>query len=851
MRFWFETAKARAGILSLILSLLVALTCFSFSAYADEIGDEESAGTIQNESLDTDSSNREADKAPVRGAVDPALAFPEDVNANAVSDDGDRVTASSGDGCQIMTEGVSGNDSLAAEPNADAQSLNAPDSSGSSSNEDLAEGVTAPSGTTQPAPARTAPARAAKAPATGWSLEGVEVSDASPDLGQSVTIAPKVKGDASKLSFKYVWEQGNWAKWGVLAPMQGGAASYTYRVPVAGPLTFYVDATDGSRSETKTAAVNVADWSASLSAPSLSVAPDSVRLEARASHGSEAGLEYKFVWEKQDWAEWGVARKFQASSSASWAPSEPGDYTVWLDARDRYGTVRHDTARVTVKPAGWWGVSGVKLSASPKLGRELTVKPVLVGKAPAGLSYKYVWTRPGWAEWGVLAPMEKGAASYTYALDKSGDLEWYVDVSDGRSTRTASASARVAPEEWSLSGLSASFGADGTATLSPKASGQTAFLTYKWVWEQGGWAKWGVAKPFSKASTYFFKKDSAQYGIYCDVMDSSGAVRTVHMKITDAMWNSSVAVDKERVNVGEYATFSASSTSKNFQQVKFVWETNNWNPWAVFQPTSKAKTAKWAPRNAGDYTIYCDFFFADGSTCTKTVTVTAIGKVYAQLNGVDIAHYQSDLDVKNFDADFVIVKATNYTSEAYSNKYSSFFNATTSAALSSDKLLGLYHFPDSKSSPEVQADFFVSKVKPYIGKAILALDWENDSNNDNLSLGPNWAKRWLDRVYQKTGVMPLIYMSKSVENEYNWSSVASTYKLWLARYMNKNMNTGYLERPSGLTTSGGKSVLSYWAEPTLYQYSSTGNVGGYKNALDLDAFYGTRTDWMQLARVVG
>lgn len=684
MRFWFETAKARAGILSLILSLLVALTCFSFSAYADEIGDEESAGTIQNESLDTDSSNREADKAPVRGAVDPALAFPEDVNANAVSDDGDRVTASSGDGCQIMTEGVSGNDSLAAEPNADAQSLNAPDSSGSSSNEDLAEGVTAPSGTTQPAPARTAPARAAKAPATGWSLEGVEVSDASPDLGQSVTIAPKVKGDASKLSFKYVWEQGNWAKWGVLAPMQGGAASYTYRVPVAGPLTFYVDATDGSRSETKTAAVNVADWSASLSAPSLSVAPDSVRLEARASHGSEAGLEYKFVWEKQDWAEWGVARKFQASSSASWAPSEPGDYTVWLDARDRYGTVRHDTARVTVKPAGWWGVSGVELSASPKLGRELTVKPVLVGKAPAGLSYKYVWTRPGWAEWGVLAPMEKGAASYTYALDKSGDLEWYVDVSDGRSTRTASASARVAPEEWSLSGLSASFGADGTATLSPKASGQTAFLTYKWVWEQGGWAKWGVAKPFSKASTYSFNKEE-RTDVYCDIRDSAGNVCTVSLPVfisgSDGFVVTPVKVADSQIRLGSTASFSATGIDPAQSNVKykFVWEKDNWSSWGVIKSSSFENVASWKPGSTGNYVIYCDQIGAHGASYTSTapLAVWEFEGVHDYWNGSQHVYYANmGAGLKNFS--FKFVWENNNWSDWEVAKKSSENNATIS-----------------------------------------------------------------------------------------------------------------------------------------------------------------------------
>ena len=64
--------------------------------------------------------------------------------------------------------------------------------------------------------------------------------------------------------------------------------------------------------------------------------------------GDASGLKYKFVWEKGGWAKWGVAQQPSASSSCEWTPTEPGEYTVYLDVIDG-SAERHLTRKVTVE----------------------------------------------------------------------------------------------------------------------------------------------------------------------------------------------------------------------------------------------------------------------------------------------------------------------------------------------------------------------------------------------------------------------------------------------------------------------------------------------------------------------
>ena len=204
-----------------------------------------------------------------------------------------------------------------------------------------------------------------------------------------------------------------------------------------------------------------------------------------------------------------------------------------------------------------------------------------------------------------------------------------------------------------------------------------------------------------------------------------------------------------------------------------------------------------------------------------------------RLNGIDIASYQAGINAGGIAGDFVIVKTTEGTTYTNPHAYTQLASAKAGG-----KLLGIYHFA-SGGDATAEANYFVNSLKEYKGQAILVLDWEANA----VSRGVSWAKTWLDRVYALTGVKPLIYMSNSVVNSYNWSSVANAgYELWNAGYYKGyDVFNGY--KPDAPLIGG----TGAWKSATIYQYTSSGRLSGWNGNLDLDVFYGSKNDWNRLA----
>lgn len=204
-----------------------------------------------------------------------------------------------------------------------------------------------------------------------------------------------------------------------------------------------------------------------------------------------------------------------------------------------------------------------------------------------------------------------------------------------------------------------------------------------------------------------------------------------------------------------------------------------------------------------------------------------------KLNGIDIASYQAGINAGGIAGDFVIVKTTEGTT--YTNPYA---REQLASAKSGGKKLGIYHFA-SGGDANAEAQYFVNSLGEYKGQAVLVLDWEASA----VSRGVGWAKTWLDRVYQLTGIKPLIYMSNSIVNGYDWSSVANAgYELWNAGYYKGyEVFNGYFPDAPLIGGTGA------WKKATIYQYTSSGRLSGWNANLDFDVFYGNKSDWDRLA----
>lgn len=194
------------------------------------------------------------------------------------------------------------------------------------------------------------------------------------------------------------------------------------------------------------------------------------------------------------------------------------------------------------------------------------------------------------------------------------------------------------------------------------------------------------------------------------------------------------------------------------------------------------------------------------------------------LQGIDVSNWQNGIDLSAVGVDFVICKATQGTSYVSPD-----CDRQMQQAMRSGRLVGVYHYING-AGVDGEARHFANSIKGYLGKAIIALDWESEQNSawGNTS----YLDSLVAKVKELTGVTPFIYASLSA---FPWS-IAQKYGCgtWVAQYANMNA-TGLQANP--------------WNEGAytcdIRQYSSCGRLGGYGGNLDLNKAYMSREDWQR------
>lgn len=204
----------------------------------------------------------------------------------------------------------------------------------------------------------------------------------------------------------------------------------------------------------------------------------------------------------------------------------------------------------------------------------------------------------------------------------------------------------------------------------------------------------------------------------------------------------------------------------------------------------------------------------------------------ADMRGVDVSNWQCDIDTYALDADFVVAGATwgvgGLTNMCLANGVNQAANYQLGRAVDSGKSIGVYHYAMGNDARR-EADFFVDSVEGYVGRAVLALDWESQ---DNPQFGNGaWIDTWVRRVYERTHVWPVIYLQASALGQL--SGYAREHcGVWVAQYASMAV-TGYQIAPW---------LYGAYGE-AMRQYTSNGYVNGYAGRLDLNYFCGERWQW--------
>lgn len=207
------------------------------------------------------------------------------------------------------------------------------------------------------------------------------------------------------------------------------------------------------------------------------------------------------------------------------------------------------------------------------------------------------------------------------------------------------------------------------------------------------------------------------------------------------------------------------------------------------------------------------------------------------MNFIDISGWQKGLDLeavfnKNPSLHGVIVKSTE-------GDY--YVNDTCDPWVQTAKKLGrpwgFYHYLSGKDAVK-EADFWYKHTSNYFKDGMPCADYEGDA----LKKGTGYLKKFLDRIFDLTGVRPLVYCSLNVVRTQDFKAIAKDgYQLWLAQYAD-NKYTGIQEVP---WQSGSVAPFSRYV---MHQYASTGRLSGWNGNLDLDKFFGDMDDWEALVK---
>jgi GH25 family lysozyme M1 (1,4-beta-N-acetylmuramidase) len=198
--------------------------------------------------------------------------------------------------------------------------------------------------------------------------------------------------------------------------------------------------------------------------------------------------------------------------------------------------------------------------------------------------------------------------------------------------------------------------------------------------------------------------------------------------------------------------------------------------------------------------------------------------------GIDVSHWQGSVDwgrVRAAGKRFVYIKASEGRSSVDSR-----YGTNRSRAASAGLYVGAYHFarPDaSRSDAVAEADHFVAAARIRRGDLLPVLDLEVTGGLSTTAL-QGWVRSFLGRVYERTRVRAVIYVSPTFWKRYmgdtTWFARNGYGLLWDAHWTTAS-------QPSVPADGWGGRGWTFW------QYTSGGTVPGIAGRVDLNRYRGT------------
>ena len=193
------------------------------------------------------------------------------------------------------------------------------------------------------------------------------------------------------------------------------------------------------------------------------------------------------------------------------------------------------------------------------------------------------------------------------------------------------------------------------------------------------------------------------------------------------------------------------------------------------------------------------------------------------IQGIDVSHYQGDIDWQKVAAPGVVKFAYAKASEGIDNTDPS-FSTNFAGMLDAGLLRGAYHFFHPEYAAADQAAHFLNVLgTPRAGDLPPMLDLETDGGLEGPAIVAR-ALQWLDQVQMAVKCTPIVYCSPNFwTNVLGSPSDLTEFRFWIADY--KAGDAPVL--PPGV------------ADYTFWQYTANGALDGIAVPVLLDRFNGS------------
>lgn len=184
------------------------------------------------------------------------------------------------------------------------------------------------------------------------------------------------------------------------------------------------------------------------------------------------------------------------------------------------------------------------------------------------------------------------------------------------------------------------------------------------------------------------------------------------------------------------------------------------------------------------------------------------------MRAIDVSQWQGDINWAAVQSPIALIKMSGGDAGTYYDSKASYNYQSAKAA---GKAIGMYHFAGGTDATS-EADFFIRACSPLEKDDVLILDWEVRHADP-----VGWCQSFIQRVIDKTGVRPIIYMNTSTENSYDWSPVINqNIGLWVADYrFGPEANV----------------PIKYWKQYIMHQYTSSGTEPGVAGRVDVNEWF--------------